>query len=52
MVTESDAIVNPWTVMVVSVNTSMTYDAMSASWRSDGMTLWTEGRAVKELQKF
>ena len=37
----ADAVVDPWTVMVVTFYTSITDVAMSASWKSNDLTLWT-----------
>jgi len=42
MITNANTIIDPWAVMVKSLNTLITYGAMSRSRRSNHLALWTE----------
>lgn len=42
MVSSANAGVEPWTVMVKSVNASVAHIAMPAAWQNDDLTLRTQ----------
>jgi hypothetical protein len=52
VVSYSDAVVDPRTVVVIPVNASMAYDTMAGSPSSYCFAFWAEGLAVKCLQQF
>ena len=48
----ADTVVDPWAVMVISINAYTTKCAMSASWSSDHFAVWAETACLHCVQEF
>jgi hypothetical protein len=51
MVPSSNAIVDPWAVMIISVNASITYTAVTTPWYPNDLAYRTQRGWLKEFHK-
>lgn len=50
MVSDTDTVVDPWTVMIISVNARVANNAMTRSIRSDSLALWAKRGRIECFQ--
>ncbi len=52
MISDTHAVIDPGTVMVVSFHAYIANGAVSGSWRADHLTVWAQISGTELLKKF
>lgn len=52
MISDTNAIVDPWTVVIVPIDTAVADDTVSATRSSYGMAFGAQRGTIKKLQQF